>query len=479
GSAPIIAEIAKKNGALTIAIVTLPFNDEGIVRWENARKGLEQLQEKVDTVIVVQNDRLLDLVPDMPLNAAFKVADEILVNAVKGITELVTEKGLVNLDFADVRTIMQNGGLAMIGLGESDSESNAEEAADKALKNPLLDVEITGARSALINITGGQDLSLKSSKIIMKTIADRLDSTAKIIWGARLDESMGQSLRVMLIVTCLKTNRKSTSEIEMAIKQSGQLTHRSIELKESIDKVSVTTSLSKEPDASPESPQKQGKKVFTEIFLEESRADITILEEAVKGLGVGNRSGNEKYLREIKNACTSLYNSSELFAFSLISEFAELIGEITERALNGEFDLSESLIEIYRQIPFTFAGMVADDSPAYESAEEITQKFRNILELCNKPVKSKAAIPEMKVSNESQKLDPEVLTEDKKEDIQEDGKEEGKENGDVGTNATLQDKEDENNETELSEEPAKEDEDNGKPKFTNVREAVKFIDKLL
>ena len=190
GSAPVIAEVAKKVGALTIAVVTLPFSDEGIVRWDNARKGLALLQNHVDTVIVVQNDRLLDLVPDMPLNEAFKVADEILVNAVKGITELVTEKGLVNLDFADVRTIMQNGGLAMIGLGETDTDGGAEQAAEKALQNPLLDVDITGAKSALINISGGQELSLKAAKTVMKTVASRLDSSAKIIWGARLDEAM-------------------------------------------------------------------------------------------------------------------------------------------------------------------------------------------------------------------------------------------------------------------------------------------------
>ncbi|MFQ5675315.1 MAG: cell division protein FtsZ, partial [bacterium] len=136
GSSPIIAEIAKKSGALTIAVVTLPFSDEGVLRWENAKKGLESLRNNVDTVIVVQNDLLLDLVPDMPLNSAFKFADEILVNAVKGITELVTEKGLVNLDFADVRTIMEDGGVAMIGLGETNSRDNIQEAAQKALQNP-------------------------------------------------------------------------------------------------------------------------------------------------------------------------------------------------------------------------------------------------------------------------------------------------------------------------------------------------------
>jgi cell division protein FtsZ len=167
GSAPVVAEVANKINALTISIVTLPFTEEGVSRRENARIGLEKLRRNSDTVIVIENDRLLEVVPDLPLDMAFKVADEILVNAVKGITELITEKGLINLDFADVRTIMQNGGTAMIGIGESDGAESAQVAVEMAMQNKLLDIDITGAKNALINITGGAQMPLKDAKLVM------------------------------------------------------------------------------------------------------------------------------------------------------------------------------------------------------------------------------------------------------------------------------------------------------------------------
>jgi cell division protein FtsZ len=204
GSAPVVAEVAKRLGALTISIVTLPFTEEGVSRWKNARSGLEKLRHYSDTVIVIENDRLLDVVPDLPLDMAFKTADEILVNAVKGITELITEKGLVNLDFADVRTIMQNGGTAMIGLGESDGAESAQSAVEMAMQNKLLDLDISGAKNALINITGGAQMPLKDAKMIMKIVAEKLDPSAKIIWGARIDQSLGNAMRVMLMVTGLQ-----------------------------------------------------------------------------------------------------------------------------------------------------------------------------------------------------------------------------------------------------------------------------------
>ncbi len=201
GSAPIIAEIAKKVGALTIGVVTLPFEMEGKERMQNAKEGLKQLEKNVDTLIVIPNDKLLTIVPDVSLETAFKVADEILVNAVKGITELVTKPGLINLDFADIKAVMGQGGMAMIGMGQSDTEQRAEEAVMKALSNPLLDVDVEGATGALINITGGTDLTLKESRAVVSAVTARLDPNAKIIWGAQVQPDLGESLRVMLIVT--------------------------------------------------------------------------------------------------------------------------------------------------------------------------------------------------------------------------------------------------------------------------------------
>ncbi len=162
GSTPVIANVARKCGALTVAIVTFPFAMEGLRRRSNAEMGLEKLRKEADTVIVIPNDKLLEIAPNLPLPAAFKVADEILVRAVKGITELITKPGLINLDFADVRAVMEGGGVAMIGMGESDTENRAAEAIDKAVNSPLLSVDITGARGALINVVGGEDLTLAS-----------------------------------------------------------------------------------------------------------------------------------------------------------------------------------------------------------------------------------------------------------------------------------------------------------------------------
>jgi len=206
GAMPVIAEIAKKAGALTIGVVTLPFSVEGNIRHENAVLGLERLENAIDTLIVIPNDKLLELAPDLPLYTAFKVADEILTNAIKGTTELVTKAGLVNLDFADIKAVMTNGGVSVITMGESDSPHNrAKEAVEKALENPLLDVSIDGAKGALINIIGGTDLSLEEASKIIDSVGKKISSNAKLIWGAQISQDMGKMIRVMLILTGVKS----------------------------------------------------------------------------------------------------------------------------------------------------------------------------------------------------------------------------------------------------------------------------------
>ncbi len=205
GSAPVVADVAKRTGALTVAIVTLPFEMEGERRYDNAMMGLEKLEEIVDTLIVIPNDKLLQLAPDLPLHTAFKVADEILTNAVKGIAELVTKTGLVNLDFADIKTVMGRGGVAMIGVGESDTENRATEAVLKAINNPLLDVDITGANGALINVAGGPDMTLDEAKKVVETVSQKLDEEARIIWGAQISEDLSNVIRTLIIITGVKS----------------------------------------------------------------------------------------------------------------------------------------------------------------------------------------------------------------------------------------------------------------------------------
>jgi cell division protein FtsZ len=207
GSTPFVASLAAKMGILSVAIVTIPFTMEGSHRFENALIGLEKLEQVVNTLIVIPNEKLLELAPHLPLQTAFKVADEILTNAVKGIAELVTKTGLVNLDFADVKAIMSEGGVAMIGMGESDSENRAEESVEKALANPLIDVDISSATGALINISGGETLTLDESRKIVERVAESLDSNAKIIWGAQIYKDLEKTIRTMLIVTGVRSEQ--------------------------------------------------------------------------------------------------------------------------------------------------------------------------------------------------------------------------------------------------------------------------------
>jgi cell division protein FtsZ len=201
GSAPVVAKAAREAGALTIAIVTTPFTAEGEVRRTNAEAGLERLRDVADTVIVVPNDRLLDAVGKLPVKQAFKVSDEVLMRSVKGITELITQQGLVNLDFADVKTVMERGGVAMIGLGESDSEQKAQDSVKSALRSPLLDVDISGANSALVNVSGGSDMSIEEAEGVVEEIYERIDPEARIIWGTSVDEELDGSMRTMIVVT--------------------------------------------------------------------------------------------------------------------------------------------------------------------------------------------------------------------------------------------------------------------------------------
>ncbi|MDG5776965.1 cell division protein FtsZ [Haloarculaceae archaeon H-GB2-1] len=224
GAAPVVAQAAQEAGALTISIVTIPFTAEGERRRANADAGLERLRAVSDTVIVVPNDRLLDYAPSMPLQDAFKICDRVLMRSVKGMTELITKPGLVNVDFADVRTIMENGGVAMIGLGESDSENKAQDSIRSALRSPLLDVEFDGANSALVNVVGGPDMSIEEAEGVVEEIYDRIDPDARIIWGASVDGEAQGKMETMIVVTGVESPQiygKSEAKAEQTAKQVG------------------------------------------------------------------------------------------------------------------------------------------------------------------------------------------------------------------------------------------------------------------
>ncbi len=209
GGAAVVSRLAKEMGALTIAVATLPFRGEGKMRMENAEWGLERLRDSADTVVVIPNDKLLELCPRLSLNAAFKVADEVLMRSIKGLTEVITRPGLVNLDFNDVKTIMKGGGVAMIGLGESDApgDDRIQEAIDQAINSPLLEVDISEATGILVDVIGGTDLTISEAQKAAEEVQSRVHANARIIWGAAIDPSMDKSVRVMLVATGVKSKQ--------------------------------------------------------------------------------------------------------------------------------------------------------------------------------------------------------------------------------------------------------------------------------
>jgi cell division protein FtsZ len=200
GSAPVIAQAAKEMGAIVIGVVTMPFTIEK-ARIDKAEWGLKQLRNVCDTVIVIDNNRLATIAGNLPIQQAFAVANELISTMIKGIVEIIAVPSLINMDFADVRNIMSDGGVSVIGIGESDSDKRVDESVKRALSNPLLDVNYTGARGALIHITGGPDMLLDEAERIGKLVTDSLDADANVMWGARIEDEMKGKLRVMTIIT--------------------------------------------------------------------------------------------------------------------------------------------------------------------------------------------------------------------------------------------------------------------------------------
>ena len=205
GGAPVVASVAKDTGAIVIGTVTMPFKIEK-ARVEKAEFGLEQLREVSDTVIVIDNNRLVNIAGNLPIQQAFAVANELVATMIKGIVETIAVPSLVNLDYADVRAIMKNGGVAAIGVGSSDSNNRVEEAVKGALENPLLDINYKGATGALLHVIGGPDMTLDEISKVGELVTESLDVDANVIWGARVSDDMKGKLTVMTIVTGVKSS---------------------------------------------------------------------------------------------------------------------------------------------------------------------------------------------------------------------------------------------------------------------------------
>ena len=227
GVAPIVAKVAKDMGAIVIGVVTMPFNIER-ARIDKAEFGLQKLRSVTDTVVVVDNNRLVKIAGQLPVKQAFAVANELVSVMIKGIVEIISCPSLVNLDFADVKAIMTAGGVATVGIGTSDTNRRVEEAVEEALANPLLDIEYDGATGALIHITGGNDMTLEEIDRAGQLITESIHNDANVIWGARVDDSHAKRITVMTIMTGVRSphilgNETREEKIEAGVRVSNDL----------------------------------------------------------------------------------------------------------------------------------------------------------------------------------------------------------------------------------------------------------------
>jgi len=227
GAAPVVAKIAKDSGALTVGVVTRPFTFEGPKRARNAAEGIAQMKDNVDTLIIIANNRLLEIVDKKtPMMEAFQEADNVLRQGVQGISDLITSPGYVNLDFADVKTVMQNQGSALMGIGSASGENRTADATKEAISSPLLEVSIDGAEQVLLNITGGPDMSLYEAQAASDIVSQAATTDVNIIFGTSIDESLGDEVRVTVIATGIDQKREepktaSHSRSEQAQQRGG------------------------------------------------------------------------------------------------------------------------------------------------------------------------------------------------------------------------------------------------------------------
>jgi len=357
GALPIIGDIAKNQGILTVAIVSMPFSDEGIIRWENAQIGLEKLQKTVDSLIVLKNDRLLELFENRPLQEAFRAGDEILINALMGLSSLILKNGLINLDFADVSMVMRDGPNAFIGLGESDSENRVEEAVRRAISHPMMEADISGAQSALIHVAGGPDMTLKEARQVIKHVSQKLDSNAKVIWGATVEKGLRHTIRVMLIVSGLKERPLPKERMHEEVKTSmGEPDiGRGVSIQDELQPADGSTTIFdiKESILSPQARVATKKKstktitqttlVFYKIFEEEATADLKRFDRAIHFLR--DNLENRKALLDARQACKLLHASAQMFGFDEIAQLLHSIEDILACVESKEIQLTSKIID--------------------------------------------------------------------------------------------------------------------------------------
>jgi len=360
GALPAIGRIAREQGTLTIAIVTMPFSEEGLIRWENAQIGLEKLRKSVDTVIVLRNDKLLELYPDLPFKEAFQKGDELLLNALMGLSSMILQEGVINLDFADISNIMRDGPNALIGVGESNSENRAEEAAKRALTHPMMESGIEGAQSALIHVSGDEDMTLKEARSVIRFIAQKMDSSAKLIWGVTVNKSLKRSMRVMIIVTGLleskDINRKVKFQDEYVddydVEKEKKLMNNHPEQETKINNENTIFDIKESimasaPSVSVKPKQKkavtQTTLLFYKIFEEEAAGDLKRFDRAIHLLR--ENPENKRAILDGRQSCKLLLASAQMFGFDEIAQLLTSIESILGFAQSQEILLNSKLLD--------------------------------------------------------------------------------------------------------------------------------------
>lgn len=360
GAMPVIGRIARDQGTLSIAIVTMPFSEEGLIRWENAQIGLEKLKKSVDTVIVLRNDKLLELYPDLPFKESLQKGDELLLNALMGLSTMIMQEGVINLDFADISNVMRDGPNALIGVGESNSENRAEEAANRAMTHPMMETGIEGAQSALIHVSGDEDMTLKEARSVIRFIAQKMDPSAKLIWGVTIDKSLKRSMRVMIIVTGLMEseipNRKEKfkdeytedyeedKEIEFIPdnkrnKPPMDNGNTIFDIKETIMASSPSVSVKPKPNKT----ITQTTLLFYKIFEEEANGDLKRFDRAIHLLR--ENPENKRAILDGRQSCKLLLASAQMFGFDEIAQLLASIESILGCAQSQEILLNSKLLD--------------------------------------------------------------------------------------------------------------------------------------
>jgi len=397
GSLPVIARIARDLGILTIAVVTMPFSEEGVIRWENAHIGLDKLRKVVDTVIVLRNDKLTEQYPDVPFHEAFKRGDDILFNALSGLSSLIFNRGLINLDFADIGMILRDGPTGLIGLGESNSENRAEEAARRAVTHPMMESSIAGAQSVLVHIAGGMDMTLKEAREVVRMIARNVDPYARIIWGVTIDKALKQSVRVMLIVTGIAEEKEpermqiekaekphpvqteAEEAFEMPILSNGQSI---FDIKESILANGNELAL----QAKTAKPVTQATKLFYTLFEEEAASDLKRFDRSVHVLRMN--PDNHRAVMDARQSCKLLQASAQMFGFDEIGQLLGTIDEIFSSVQSREIRLDTKILDSVILAMEMVVDLVENRSDGRGETGHIVDRLRELKDEQLQPSKS-------------------------------------------------------------------------------------------